>query len=333
MITKDIIVYVLVLLLSLIFTTIVIKCIIPMLKRKEFGQKILENGPVWHKNKEGTPTMGGLSFLLTITITIIIEILILFNKSNIRQTLLMINILLYSVLNALIGIIDDIAKIRKSKNQGLTGTSKFILQSIAAIIFLILVKNFVGINTGIYIPFSGKYIELGVFYYFFAYLLLCGIVNSVNLSDGIDGLATTLIATVAVFFSICSFFVVENKYLQITSASILGATIGFLKFNKNPAKIFMGDTGSLFFGSLIVSMSFIFDNILLVVLYGMIFIIEAISDILQVAYFKITKGKRLFLMAPLHHHLEKKGWSENKIVCIFSLINIIFCILAYVSML
>lgn len=329
----NIILYIAITILSITLTAGITKFIIPKLKNKEFQQKILEEGPKWHKKKEGTPTMGGLSFILTITIILTISLLVLGNKVETKQTLLFVNIILFSVLNALIGAIDDLVKINKKKNKGLSGKSKFFLQSIVAVVFLMLLHHFVDINTTIIIPFFDYSIDIGILYYFISYLLLCGIVNSVNLSDGIDGLATSLIMTVALFFSVCAFTIVENQYLLICSASIFGSAIGFLIYNKNPAKIFMGDTGSLYLGALIVSLSFVLDNIVIVLIYGGIFVIEAISDILQVMYFKLTKGKRLFLMAPLHHHFEKRGWSENKIVCVFSLINVLFCILAFISML
>ncbi len=329
----ELIIYIASFLLTLLFTMTIIKIILPKLKSKEFGQKILEEGPKWHKKKEGTPTMGGLSFILAINIVCIGAIIVFYKKIDTRNTLLLLNILIYSLLNGMIGIIDDIAKIKKSTNKGLTGKSKFLLQSIASIVFLFLVKSFVGINTIVNIPFFNYSIDLGFFYYLTAFVLLCGVVNSVNLSDGIDGLASSLVITVAVYFSFCTILMPDNKYLLIISSSLLGAGVGFFVFNRHPAKIFMGDTGSLYFGALIVSVSFMLDNILLVLLYGIIFIIEALSVIAQVLYFKVTKGKRLFLMAPLHHHFEKKGWSENKIVCIFSTLSFIACIITFASML
>lgn len=187
----------------------------------------------------------------------------------------------------------------------------------------------IGLETILYIPFLKIYFNIGFFYYIIAFFILCGIVNSVNLTDGIDGLASSITLTIGIVISLASFTNVENIVLSFFGAILIGASIGFLTYNLHPAKVFMGDTGSLFLGAVIVGISFLINNILIVVVYGFVFVCEALSDILQVAYFKISKGKRIFKMAPLHHHFEQKGWSEMKIVSVFSLINLAFCIIAY----
>ena len=172
-------------------------------------------------------------------------------------------------------------------------------------------KLTIGLSTVVEIPFTSIQIDLGIIYYLVAFLLLCGIVNAVNLTDGIDGLASTCVLTVGVFFTFASIIKLESSSLSVFGAILTGSALGFLVYNLHPAKIFMGDTGSLFFGSLVVASSFVLDNPFFVIIYGFVFICEAASDILQVAYFKITKGKRLFKMAPLHHHFQKKGSSNR----------------------
>ena len=297
MVINKMMLYIVSLLISFSLTYFIVKKMLPVLVKKEFGQKILEEGPNWHKSKEGTPTMGGISFVFSITTVLLITISIFFKNETNKSNITFINLICFSVLNALIGLIDDIAKIKKERNKGLSAKNKFIFQSIASIIFLFMMQKFVGIETTVEIPFIRQTLDLGVLFYLISYLLLCGMVNSVNLSDGLDGLATSLVLSVGAYFSVIALFFYENKYFLTLSSAIVGACIAFLIFNHNPAKIFMGDTGSLFFGALIVSASFALNNILLTIMYGFVFICEAISDILQVIYFKATKGKRLFLMA------------------------------------
>ncbi len=320
-------VFIITLFFSLFLTILITKKIIPVLAKNKMGQRILADGPNWHKEKEGTPTMGGVSFVLA-TIACFF-IFCIFLKSDTKEIVILLNVLAYSILNALIGIIDDFAKIRNRRNEGLSAKSKFFLQSIAAILFLISLRITVNINTELYIPFVNVKYDIGIFYYILAYFLLCGFVNAVNLTDGLDGLASSVVLSIGLFFAFVSLSLINNAVLSFISAVLIGGTIGFLRFNLHPAKIFMGDTGSLFLGSMVVSISFVINNILLVLVYGFVFLCEALSDILQVAYFKITNGKRIFKMAPIHHHFEKNGWSEIKIVIIFMLVNFAFCLLSY----
>ena len=318
--------------IGLALTVIITKRLIPIIASKKYGQKILEDGPIWHKKKEGTPTMGGIGFILPILVCFIVFCFAYKGEEKTKEIICAINVVVYAILNALIGVIDDFAKIRNKRNEGLTAKAKFILQSIVAILFLIAFKITVGIDTSIIVPFFDFRIELGFFFYILAFFVLCGFVNAVNLTDGIDGLATMITITVSLLFLIVSFTIYQSPVLLFLSSSVLGALLGFLMFNFHPAKIFMGDTGSLFLGAVVVSYSFICNNIILVVLYGFVFMCEALSDIIQVLYFKLTKGKRIFKMAPLHHHFEKSGWSEVKIVSVFSVVSLVFCALAYYSM-
>ena len=321
-------IFVMFFLISLLLTVLFTKKLIPIIKSKKYGQRILEDGPNWHKAKEGTPTMGGIGFILAILICFFIYLVTSNASMNYREIAIILNVLVYSLLNGAIGIIDDLAKIRNKRNQGLTPKMKFAFQAIAAIFFLLSFKFTVGIDTSIRLPFLGT-IELGFFFYILAFFVLCGFVNAVNLSDGIDGLAASLTFTVSLLFVFVGISINEDKSIVFLSSALLGAMLGFLLFNFHPAKIFMGDTGSLFLGAMVVSFSFVLNNILLVLLFGFVFLCEAMSVILQVAFFKISRGKRLFKMAPLHHHFEKCGWSEIKVVSVFCSINILFCVLVY----
>lgn len=313
---------------SLIATVIITAKLIPLLSSKKYGQKILEDGPKWHKPKEGTPTMGGIAFLIAAVLSFSIFLLLFGNRIDTRELLVILNAITYASLNFLIGLIDDIAKVKKSENKGLSAKTKFIFQAIVAFLFLFSLHYTVELTTELYIPFLDKTFDIGVLFYALAFLVLCGGVNSVNLTDGIDGLASSVAFSVGLFFSLVGILIIESEVVIFLGSIILGITLGFLFFNFYPAKIFMGDTGSLFLGGIIVATGFITGNILLILLYGFVFVVEAISVIIQVAYFKLSRGKRLLKMAPLHHHFEKSGWSEVKVTSIFTMINVIFCAVA-----
>ncbi len=316
---------------SFLATFVFTKVLIPIVVSKKAGQRILEIGPSWHKSKEGTPTMGGIGFVLA---TFVCFLIFLFGVKveNLQEKNYALILIIYAILNALIGFIDDLSKVSKKQNKGLSARSKFILQAVAAIIFLILMNKVIGIDTTIALPFTSIAIDIGILYYPVAFLLLCGFVNAVNLTDGVDGLAASVTSTVAVLFSIASLVFIQSESLAFISSTLLGAMLAFLIFNVHPAKIFMGDTGSLFLGAIVVGVSFLLNNILLVLIYGIVYLIEALSVMLQVGFFKISKGKRLLKMAPLHHHFEKCGWSENKVVIIFTILNGIFCLFALIDL-
>ncbi|MBQ7921850.1 MAG: phospho-N-acetylmuramoyl-pentapeptide-transferase [Clostridia bacterium] len=311
------IVFILALVCTFILTVLISRKLIPILKSRKMGQTILDIGPRWHKSKEGTPTMGGFAFIIAAVITGIAGSVYFVLTDGIRTTLPFVFTLALGVAGGLIGCIDDAAKLRKKQNEGLTAKQKFLLQLIVAALYLVGMTLVCGNNTALYIPFVGVEIELGIFYYVFAMLLLTGIINSVNLTDGIDGLASGVTLIVGVFFAAAGFLngqAEPDSGLLLLGSIIMGACGGFLVYNFYPARVFMGDTGSLFLGGLVVGGSFMMKNPLLVVVFGIVYIIETASVMLQVLYFKLTHGKRLFLMAPIHHHFEKKGWSEVKIV-------------------
>ena len=316
-------------LITIALTIAILIKLIPYLKSKKIGQKILEIGPRWHKGKEGTPTMGGISFIVASFFAVVACSVIFYNQFKERELVLLVNVFSYAILNALIGLIDDVAKMKKAKNEGLTAKTKFLFQSVVAVLFLISLNFTYGMNTSLYIPFANVTLELGVIYYILAYFILCGIVNSVNLTDGLDGLASSVSLTVGLFITFVAFTVYESIVVTMIGSILVGATIGFLVFNLYPAKIFMGDTGSLFLGAIVVAFSFVINNPLLVLVYGFVFVLESLSDILQVGYYKLSRGKRIFKMAPLHHHFEKSGFSEMSIVALFMVVSIGFCIFAY----
>ncbi len=319
------------LVLTFLITVIVLKKLIPKLKSLKMGQTILDIGPRWHKNKEGTPTMGGLSFLLAISLCVLgFGIAAAFTVEGFKTAAFFITYAM-AVCYALIGVWDDSLKIKKRENEGFTSGQKFMLQLIIAALYLIAMRSFAGLTTKLYFPYFDVSFELGVFYYIIAVLLIVGIVNSVNLTDGIDGLASSVTAVVGAFFAVASFMVM-NIAGGILSACMIGGCLGFLVYNFYPARIFMGDTGSLFLGGLVVGLAFIIDNPLIVLLIGIIYVMESASDIIQVGYYKLTH-KRVFKMAPIHHHFEQCGWSEIKIVSVFSVITLIAGAIAFFGIL
>ena len=310
-------------------TVILEKLIIPILQSHKVGQRILEIGPRWHKNKAGTPTMGGICFIMAILVIMSITSIIVATKGEAKSLIPLALALGLATLNGLIGFFDDYTKLVKKQNEGFTAKQKIVLQSLAAIIYLAAMGLTDNINTALHIPFTSVSLELGAFYYVFAFVLIIGFVNSVNLTDGIDGLASSVTLVVGIFFSVVA-FVYDMRMLALLGACLIGATAGFLIYNFYPARVFMGDTGSLFLGGLVVGATFVLDEPMIIFLVGIIYLIEAASDIIQVGVFKLSGRKiRVFKMAPIHHHFEKCGWSEIKIVAIFSLVKAIFCVIAF----
>ncbi len=300
------------------------KILIPILRKLKAGQEIREDGPTWHNSKAGTPTMGGLCFIGASLLSIVFGFSAIANGD--RGVLY---VLLLSVCFGLVGFLDDFFKVKYKRNLGLTSIQKACLQMAVSAIFLyILYKE--GIMTAdLYIPFWNVSFNIHpLVFIFFAMFVIVGCVNAVNLTDGIDGLATSVTIPVMVFFTMVA--VMEKKLsLALFPAALVGGLAAFLVYNFKPAKTFMGDTGSLFLGGAVCGLAFALDMPLVLIPVGLIYIIETLSVILQVGYFKATHGKRLFKMAPIHHHFEKCGWSEEKIVYIFSGITVIMCIAAW----
>lgn len=328
------ILYLLIILIVFALTVLVLRKLIPFLKSKKLGQPILEIGPRWHKNKEGTPTMGGLSFIIASAAAAVpagIYFGFVYGGESIARFVMT---LAYAVLCGAIGFIDDLAKLRKKQNEGLTAPQKFALQVLAAALYLAAMCYFGGVTTRVAIPFTAIEIDLGIFFYLFAMLLLVGIDNSVNLTDGIDGLASSITVVVALFFGLVSVIIYEktNVSLALLSSLMIGSCAGFLVYNFYPARVFMGDTGSLFLGAMVAGCAFVMDNPLIVVIAGFVYITETLSVMLQVGYFKLTHGKRLFKMAPIHHHFEKCGLNEVTITVTFTAVTALLCILSWFAL-
>ena len=288
------------------------KVILPALRRLKAGQAIREEGPKWHATKAGTPTMGGLMFIAGLGVSI----LVMGWKGMLAGDLSHIYVFLFAAVFGVIGFLDDYEKVKHHQNLGLTALQKFALQLAAAILFLILMRYEGRLSPNLYVPFFNFSIALSwPLYMVFAAFVIVGCVNAVNITDGLD-----FFVSAATWWS--------YKQLGIFAAALLGGLLGFLLFNAHPAKVFMGDTGSLFLGGAVAGMAFAFDMPLVLALVGIIYIVETLSDIIQVTYFKLSHGKRIFKMAPIHHHFEMCGWSETKIVTVFTAISTLFCALA-----
>lgn len=317
---------------SFAVTSIAGLLLIPKLRKIKAGQSILEDGPVWHMPKQGTPTMGGIMFIIGIAAACLTVGLDSVRNGNWSHLLIFAFALIYGA----IGFFDDYEKLKKKQNLGLTAAQKFTLQLVVAIVLILAMRQSGTLTTNLYIPFVNVTIHTpDIVYFILAAFLIVGTVNSVNLTDGVDGLVTGVTLPVAFcYMAIC--YVWKNTEIGIFAASVFGGLLAFLIFNFNPAKVFMGDTGSLFLGGTVCGMAFALDMPLILALVGIIYILEALSDIIQVTYFKITKGKRIFKMAPLHHHFEMGGfsgkkWSEKKVFWVFSLVSAVFCVIAYYS--
>lgn len=301
--------------------------LIPALRRLKAGQSIREDGPTWHMAKQGTPTMGGLMFILAIAVAIFVAGGEQIRMGNWNH----VHVFLFALVFGVIGFIDDFQKLRHHANEGLTAPQKFLLQLAAAIAFTVLLRQQGYLSPNLYIPFLGVELILPwVVYMVFAAFVMVGTVNAVNLTDGIDGLATGVTIPVSLFYLAVSAWY-GRQDLMVLSAALAGGLSAFLIYNFHPAKVFMGDTGSLFLGGMVCGMAFALDLPLVIPIVGLVYVVEVLSDIIQVAYFKKTHGKRFFRMAPLHHHLEMGGWSETKLFCVFSGVTLVLCVLAFVG--
>lgn len=314
----DIVLYCLAIVIAAVITGLLGYFMVPFLHKIKFGQTIREVGPSWHKNKQGTPTMGGIMFIIGSSVAAVICIAFLWLNGGAETQLMLVKVIagaLMAVGFGIVGFLDDYISIKKHRNLGLTEIQKLILQFIIVGAYLLSVA-LAGGTTETVIPFLGS-VDLGFFYYILAAVFIVGMVNAVNFTDGIDGLNTSVTLVVALVFSVIA-MLLNRVGLSLYAAAIVGAMIGFLFWNANPAKVFMGDTGSLFLGGAVCALAFGVDMPILLILIGIIYIVEILSVVLQVTYFKITHGKRIFKMAPIHHHFEMCGWNENKICFVFS---------------
>ena len=289
----------------------------PLLHKLKFGQEVRKDGPQTHLTKQGTPTMGGIVFLISLALTMPFFL----NEQTSFALIIMVGF-------GLIGLIDDFLKIKGKDTKGLHPKLKLSLQILLAFIFMYVSEKIFMENNNVIIPFTKQVISLSVLSIPIMVFIIVGTDNAVNFTDGIDGLCSVVTIIVAIFFIIVSIRF-EKLEVAILSAALIGILSAFLIFNKHPASIFMGDVGSLFLGSFVGIIAYMLKIQLLIPIFGFVYFMEIISVIIQVTYFKLTKGKRIFKMAPIHHHFELCGFSENKIVLMFAIITLLGCIISY----
>ncbi|MBR2897319.1 MAG: phospho-N-acetylmuramoyl-pentapeptide-transferase [Oscillospiraceae bacterium] len=301
--------------------------LIPVLRALKAGQSIREIGPKWHAGKSGTPTMGGVSFIAAALLSVVA-----FGwRDMLAGHFEHLYALGFAMIFGIIGFLDDFMKVKFHRNLGLTALQKLLLQLAAAAGYLAILRANGSLSGELYIPFVQVSLPVNlVVYIIFAMFVIVGGVNAVNLTDGVDGLATSVTIPVMAFFA-CAAYLRGQGTIGLVPSAMVGALAGFLLHNRHPAKMFMGDTGSLFLGGLVCGLAFALDMPLVLLLVGVIYIAETLSVILQVAYFKLTHGKRIFKMTPIHHHFEMLGWSEVKIVLVFAAVTVAACVLAFIG--
>lgn len=330
---------------AFLITAFAAKKMIPVLHKLKFGQTIRDIGPSWHKNKQGTPTMGGLIFMLGWALAIVatavicqlafpeqttVHLLSGGTGTTVMMTRLYSGIFL-AIGCGIIGFVDDYIKVVKKRNLGLTERQKLFAQLLVALGYAVALFWAEGGHPHMVVPFIGR-IDMGWWFFPLCMFIVVAVVNATNLTDGIDGLCGSVSFVTALFFVAAAAIgmVAGQLYFGqgVVAAALAGSMAGFLLYNLHPAKVFMGDTGSLFIGGVLCALAFGMECPLLLIPVGIIYLVETLSVILQVTYFKLTHGKRLFKMSPLHHHFEMSGWSENKVVGVFSFITLVGCLAA-----
>ena len=298
--------------------------LLPVLRALKAGQSIREVGPTWHNSKAGTPMMGGLMFIFA-------AILILVGNAFAMAEYSVFFVLILALCFGFVGFLDDFTKIKYKRNLGLTSIQKAALQAAVSALFLYVMFRTGAMSTELYIPFVDLSFTLHpLVYIFFSMFVMVGCVNAVNLTDGVDGLCASVTIPVMVFFTAAAMAL--GKYeLALLPASLVGGLTAYLVYNWHPAKVFMGDTGSLFLGGVVCALAFALEMPLILILVGFVYIIETLSVILQVTYFKLTHGKRLFKMSPIHHHFLMCGWKEEKICLSFAGVTAVMCVLAWIG--
>ena len=317
---------ILAIIISFAISALLCPIVIPFLHRLKFGQQVRDDGPQAHLKKQGTPTMGGL---------IILSIIIITSIFYIPRYPKIIPVLFVTVGFGIIGFIDDYIKIVMKRSEGLNPKRKLIGQIIITGIFAWYLMTSGEVGTEMLIPFtggfdSGFFLDLGIFFIPALFIIVLGTDNGVNFTDGLDGLCTSVTILVATFFTIVA--IGENSGISPITGAVVGSLLGFLLFNVYPAKVFMGDTGSLALGGFVASSAYMMRMPIFIAIVGMIYLVEVLSVIIQVTYFKKTGGKRIFKMAPIHHHFELCGWSETRVVAVFSIITAILCLVAYLGL-
>ena len=316
---------------SALVTAILGFAVIPWLHKLKFGQTILDIGPKWHEKKQGTPTMGGIMFIAGVIVAAAVTLItdrlmggdIVSGASLIPSEMYtkFYSGLLFALCVALIGFADDYIKVVKKRNLGLTELQKTVLQTVVILSYLLSLYLGMGKKPYMFIPFVGN-IEMGIFFWIFGFAVIYAAINAVNFTDGIDGLCSSVTITCGV--SLCAIAYMHRLFgVSLMASLLIGGCIGFLFWNHNPAKVFMGDTGSMFLGGMVVATAYALNCPIILLLSGIIYVVEGASDVIQIAYFKLTHGKRIFKMAPIHHHFEMCGWKEKKIVAVFSIVNAI----------
>ena len=298
--------------------------LLPVLRALKAGQSIREVGPTWHNSKAGTPMMGGIMFILG-------AILCLLGSIPFMAEYSVFYVLVLGLCFGLVGFLDDFCKLKFKRNLGLTAIQKALLQMAVSAIYLYLLYSQGILTCDVYIPFLNVTFYLHpIVYIFFAMFVMVGCVNAVNLTDGVDGLCGSVTIPVMVFFAVVA-IAMKKLDLALLPACLTAGLVAYLFYNWHPAKVFMGDTGSLFLGGIVCGMAFALDMPLILILVGFVYIVETMSVILQVGYFKLTHGKRLFKMSPIHHHFEMCGWKEEKVVIVFTLVSLVMCVLAWLG--
>ena len=296
--------------------------ILPVLRALKAGQSVRQIGPTWHNYKAGTRLMGGLMFIFALIICLVINIPTMTDYS-------VFYVLAMSLCFGLVGFLDDFCKVKFKRDLGLTALQKMLLQMAVSALFLYLLYKQGTLVTTVIVPFFNVSFHMHpLLYIFFAMFVIVGCVNAVNLTDGVDGLSSSVTIPVMIFFTAAA-VMMERMDLALMPAALVGGLIAYLFYNWHPAKVFMGDTGSLFLGGAVCGLAFALNMPLILIVVGFVYIMETLSVILQVGYFKLTHGKRLFKMAPIHHHFEMCGWKEVKIVLVFAAVSAVMCLIAW----
>lgn len=313
-------------LISFAITIILCPIVIPFLKRLKFGQYIRGEGPQSHQIKSGTPTMGGIVILVSIVVTCLFYI---------KDYPGIVPILFVTLGYGLIGFLDDYIKIVMKRNLGLRAWQKMLGQLIVTAVFGYYLMNYTDVGTAILIPFTGgKLVDISWLYIPMFFIVMLGTVNGSNFTDGLDGLESSVTVLIATFFSVVAIIapIGANSGIAPITLAVAGSLLGFLIYNVYPARVFMGDTGSLALGGFVAATACILRMPLFIMLVALIYLVEILSVMIQVTYFKLTGGKRIFKMAPIHHHFELCGWSETRVVAVFSIITAVLCIIAFAAM-
>lgn len=307
--------------MSFIISVLLCPIVIPFLKRLKFGQYIREEGPKEHLKKSGTPTMGGLIILSSVVLTSLFFV---------QEYPKILPILFMTLGFGLIGFMDDYLKVVMKRNLGLRAWQKLLGQILVTAIFGYYMLNYAEVGTRMLIPFSGNFLDWGPLYLPVLFVTVLGTVNGANFTDGLDGLASGVTVMIAVFFTVVA--IGTHSAIEPITGAVVGSLLGFLLFNVYPARVFMGDTGSLALGGFVVATAYMLQMPLFILLIGFIYLAEVLSVMIQVLYFKSTGGKRFFKMAPIHHHFELSGWSETQVVAAFTIVTALLCLVALIAL-